>query len=99
MGQFACASVPTAESNDSSKGNASGFCDKEVDALLRRYDNGEDVISPTSSASLIEALGRIQQAAPVVPLYDVLQVVAFRDVTGLRPGSGLPITWNVWEWR
>ncbi len=53
----------------------------------------------TPGGVLAEALGRIQQAAPVVALYDVLQVVAFRGVTGLRPSGGLPITWNVWEWR
>jgi ABC-type transport system substrate-binding protein len=96
-GEFACASIPTAEANDASQGNASGFCDPEVDALLNEAEGGESVIADPS-APLFQALAKIQQAAPVVPLYEVVQRVAVKGVDGVRPAAQLPITWNAWAW-
>lgn len=96
-GEFACASIPTAEANDASQGNASGFCDPEVDALLNEAEGGESVIADPN-APLFQALAKIQQAAPVVPLYEVRQSVAVRGVDGVRPAAHLPLTWNTWAW-
>jgi ABC-type transport system substrate-binding protein len=99
MGQFDCGSVPTVEAHDVSRGNASGFCDEGIDALLARDQNGESVITAAHDQALRDALTRVQQAAPVIPLYDVLVPVQSRGVAGLKPGYALPVTWNVWEWQ
>jgi ABC-type transport system substrate-binding protein len=99
IGEFACASIPAAEANDPSKGNASGFCDPAIDELLRAVDDGEAVITAQRNALLSQALRAVQQAAPVVPLYEVHKPVYVRGVAGLKPAAGMPITWNAWEWE
>jgi len=100
-GQFSCAAIPTAASHDTSMGNASGFCDPEVDTLLAAGANGEDAIlaAPSGGDALAQALDKIQRAAPVIPLYEAKQAEFVRGLTGVRPAAFLPVTWNVWEWR
>lgn len=99
-GQFGCASIPTRDAHDFSKGNASGFCDEAMERLIAEAEDGERVISPRAreeAFALAEAA--IQQAAPFVPLYTIKREVWLRGVTGVRPSSHAPITWNAWEWR
>jgi ABC-type transport system substrate-binding protein len=99
-GQFGCNSIPTAEANDVSRGNVSGFCDPEVDKLIAEADGGESVISPAAHAEAVRrAEQAVQQQVPVVPLYAPLRAVYARNVRGVRPAALLPITWNAWEWQ
>jgi peptide/nickel transport system substrate-binding protein len=99
-GQFGCNSIPTDEANDVSRGNASGFCDSAVDALIAEAESGESVILPAAHAEAVrQAEAAIQQQAPAVPLYAPLRAVYARDVDGLKPAVKLPITWNAWEWK
>ena len=99
-GQFGCNSIPTEKANDVSRGNASGFCDPEVDKLIAEAEGGESVISPAVHAEAVhKAENAIQQAAPVVPLYAPLRAVYVRNVNGVKPAATLPITWNAWEWK
>jgi ABC-type transport system substrate-binding protein len=98
--QFSCASIPNDQTNDTSKGNASGFCDEEVDKLIAAAESSENVISPAAYDSLIsQTMGAIHNAAPVIPLYHQLHTMHSRGVTGLKPSARLPVTWNAWEWR
>ncbi|BCX06105.1 MAG: hypothetical protein KatS3mg053_4043 [Candidatus Roseilinea sp.] len=99
-GQFGCAGIPTRESHDFSKGNASGFCDEAVEQLIAEAEDGERVVSPRARAeALARAEAAIQQAAPFVPLYIPKREVWLRRVAGVRPSLYAPITWNAWEWR
>lgn len=99
-GQFGCNSIPAAEANDVSRGNASGFCDPEIDKLIAQAERGESVISPPAHAEAMrKADEAIQQAAPAVPLYAPLRAVYARDVNGVKPAAALPITWNAWAWQ
>ncbi len=98
-GRFDCASVPTEQANDVSHGNASGFCDADVDALIAASEVGEGVLSPTSRAkAYAEALAAVEAQAPVVRLYTPKLFVLALDVSGLKPGANVPLTWNAWEW-
>lgn len=99
-GQFGCASIPTRDAHDFSKGNASGFCDEAVERLIAEAEDGERVISPRArEEAFAQAEAAIQQAAPFVPLYTIKREVWLRGVTGVRPSLYAPITWNAWEWR
>jgi peptide/nickel transport system substrate-binding protein len=99
-GQFACASIPTDRAHDAAQGNASGFCDAAVEALIAQAEDGEDVISPRARAeAFVRAETAIQQAAPFIPLYRPARRLLVRRVAGLRPSQYAPITWNAWEWR
>lgn len=99
-GQYGCNSIPTDTANDVSRGNASGFCDPAVDALIAEAEGGESVISPAAHAEAVrKAQEAIQQQAPVVPLYAPLRAVYSKDVSGVKPAASLPITWNAWEWK
>jgi ABC-type transport system substrate-binding protein len=99
-GQFGCNSIPTDEVNDVSRGNAGGFCEPAVDALIAESEGGESVISPAAHAEAVRsAEAAIQQAAPVVPLYAPLRAMYARGVEGMKPAAALPITWNAWEWK
>jgi ABC-type transport system substrate-binding protein len=99
-GQYGCNSIPTDTANDVSRGNASGFCDPAVDALIAEAEGGESVISPAAHAEAVRKAGEaIQQQAPVVPLYAPLRAVYSRNVGGVKPAASLPITWNAWEWK
>lgn len=98
-GQFACARVPTEERRDPSQGNASGYCDPEVDALLAQSEDGEAVIGAGRGEALAQAMARIAQAAPAIPLYEVRRPVVVSGVSGVDPAAHLPITWNIWQWR
>jgi peptide/nickel transport system substrate-binding protein len=97
--QFACSRIPTAEIHDAGQGNASGYCDPELDALLARSEDSEDTIGPRRADASAQARTRIEQAVPGVPLYYVRRPVFSRRVSGLKPAAHLPITWNAWEWR
>ena len=102
-GRFDCASIPTDKTsavNAASKGNASGFCDPEVDKVILASEIGEDVISPASHAKAYSAaLAAIETQAPAVRLYTPKLYVLADGVSGLKPGANVPITWNAWEWR
>ena len=99
-GQFGCASIPTGRAHDASKGNASGFCDAAVEALIAEAEDGESVISLRARAeAFIRAEAAIQQAAPFIPLYRPVRNVWVRRVAGVKPTQYAPITWNAWEWR
>lgn len=99
-GQFGCNSIPTADAHDVSRGNASGFCDAEVDKLIAEAEGGESVIAPAAHAEAVrQAEAAVQQAAPAVPLYAPLRAVYARKVSEVRPAALLPITWNAWQWR
>jgi peptide/nickel transport system substrate-binding protein len=98
-GRFDCASVPTEQANDVSHGNASGFCDAEVDKLIAASEAGEGVLSPASRAkAYAEALAAVEAQAPVVRLYTPKLFVLALDVSGLKPGANVPVTWNAWQW-
>ena len=98
-GRFDCASVPTEQANDVSKGNASGFCDVEIDKLILASDMSEAVLSPVSRAkAYAEALAAVETQAPALRLYTPKLFVLAQDVSGLKPGAAVPITWNSWEW-
>lgn len=99
-GQFGCNSIPTDTANDVSRGNASGFCDPEVDKLMAEAEGGESVIAPAAHAEAVrKAEAAIQQQAPAVPLYAPLRAVYARNVNGVKPAAALPITWNAWQWK
>lgn len=99
-GQFGCASIPTRESHDASRGNASGFCDPAVDALIAEAEGGESVISPQANREArARAIAAIQQAAPYVPLYVPARTIWARGVGGVRPTPYAAVTWNAWEWQ
>jgi ABC-type transport system substrate-binding protein len=99
-GQFDCASIPTEEAHDPSRGNASGFCDEAVDALIVETEAGESVISPKGREKAVaDARNAIVDAAPVIWLYAPQRAVYSRGVEGLKPSAGAPITWNAWEWK
>jgi ABC-type transport system substrate-binding protein len=98
-GRFDCASVPTEQANDPSKGNASGFCDAEVDQQIASSDVGEAALTPASrTKAYADALAAIEAQAPVVRLYTPKLHVLADGVTGLKPGAHVPTTWNAWEW-
>jgi ABC-type transport system substrate-binding protein len=98
-GRFDCASVPSEQASDTSKGNASGFCDAEIDALIAASEVSEDVLSPASRAkAYAEALAAVEAQAPVVRLYIPKLHVLAEDLSGLKPGANVPVTWNAWEW-
>ncbi len=99
-GQFGCASIPTRDAHDFSKGNAGGFCDEAVERLIAEAEDGESVISPRArERAFAQAEAAIQQAAPFVPLYAPKREAWSRGVAGVRPSPYVPITWNAWEWR
>ena len=98
-GLFDCASIPTEQINDVTKGNASGFCDPAVDAVVYASDSGEAALSAAGRAkAFADALAAVESAAPVVRLYKPLQMVQINGVVGLKPSALLPVTWNAWAW-
>ena len=98
-GLFDCASVPTEEANDVGKGNASGFCDQTVDAVINASDTSENVLSVQGQAkAYADALAAVESLAPVVRLYKPVQFVQVNGIVGVKPATTLPITWNAWEW-
>lgn len=98
-GLFDCTSVPTEEANDVGKGNASGFCDQTVDAVIYASDSSENVLSAQGQTkAYADALAAVESAAPVVRLYKPLQFVQVNGIAGVKPNALVPITWNAWEW-
>jgi hypothetical protein len=81
------------------RGNASGFCDQTVDAVIYASDSSENVLSAQGQAkAYADALAAVESAAPVVRLYKPLQAVQVSGISGLKPSATLPVTWNAWEW-
>ena len=98
-GLFDCASVPTEEANDVGKGNASGFCDQTVDAVIKASDTSENVLSAQGQTkTYADALAAVESLAPVVRLYKPVQFVQVNGIAGVKPTATIPITWNAWEW-
>ena len=99
-GALDCASVPSEDNHALTQGNASGYCDPAADGLFAEAEAGESTISDAASAQAIQAaLVAVSDAAPIVPLYSPVWVVASRGVTGLRyAGFGI-VSWNAWEWQ
>ena len=98
-GLFDCAGIPTEEAHDVGKGNASGFCDQTVDAVINASDTSENVLSAQGQTkAYADALAAVESAAPVVRLYKPRQFVQVNGVAGVKPTMALPLTWNAWEW-
>jgi ABC-type transport system substrate-binding protein len=99
-GVFDCASIPTEAANGPGQGNAGGYCDPAVDALIAQAEGGPAAVSaPAQLQAVSAALAAIGEAAPVAALYSPLWALPARDVGGVRHLGFTPLAWNAWEWQ
>jgi peptide/nickel transport system substrate-binding protein len=99
-GAFDCASIPTEAAHGARQGNAGGFCDPAVDALIAQAEGGLAAMTPPAQAQAVaSALAAVGEAAPIVALYSPVWVLPSRGVSGVRHLGYTPLTWNAWEWQ